>query len=178
MGTTANRSYPYPDPGDPADMAQALQDLAEAVDIDMEALAALAVPPPMAVVTGNDSTLNVVNPGVETAMTYTSVTYNNDGMANLATLPSQLTVVTAGIYFVHFTAQAPDVTSMLDSFIRVDGTDYGRMIHQGNAPGAPRLAVSGMVNAVAGQVIQGTIIQNTATVQTFFTPRLMAYRVA
>lgn len=178
MGTTANRNYPYPDPTDPADMAGALQNLAEAVDTDVEALSLLAVPPPMAVVTGNDSSLNIISPGVETAMNYTAVNFDNDSLANLAALPDRLTVVTAGVYYIHFSAKAPDVTTMLDAFIRIDGVDYGRVIHEGNAIAGPFLVISAMADVTAGQVIRGTVIQNTATVQTIFTPRLMAYRVA
>lgn len=179
MGTTANRNYPYPDPTDPADMPQALQDLAEAVDVDVEALSALAVIPPLAVVTGNNPSENTTSPGVEKSMVYTTVDYDNDGMANLALTDNGLTVITAGTYFVHFTAQGPDVSTMLDSFIRVDGVDYGRAIHQGNALTGPRLSVAALANSLtAGQVIRGSVIQNTASVQTFLTPRLMAYRVA
>jgi hypothetical protein len=51
-GLTVNRGYPYSVPTDPADVAGAIQDLAEAVDADLQTLQALVGPRPMARVRG------------------------------------------------------------------------------------------------------------------------------
>lgn len=49
---TVNRGYPYPVPTDPTDVAGDIQDLAEAIDADLQALQASIGPRPMARVRG------------------------------------------------------------------------------------------------------------------------------
>ena len=177
MGTTANRSYPYPDPSDAADFAGGLEDLARAVDADVQALVNLVTPPPLSVFDGND--FAVLFSGVETAAGYNRTVYNN-GAGAIGAGGNRITVRVPGTYFLQFLVSAPDVTSVLEAFIRVNTTDFGRVVHEGNAPSRPRLMVGALVpNMVAGDIITTTVIQNTgAFVATFAGPRLTMYRVA
>lgn len=177
MGTTANRSYPYPDPGDAADFAGGMEALARAVDTDVQALDDLITAPPLAVFDGDD--FPSIFPGIETNAGYARVIYSNGaGMIDPGSF--QIDVLIPGTYFLQFIVRAPDVTSVLEAFIRVNGTDYGRVIHEGNAPAQPRLMVSALVpNMVAGDVIRTTVIQNTGALAAIFGgPRLTMYRVA
>lgn len=179
MGTTANRSYPYPDPGDPADMPQGLQDLAEAVDLDVQALVTSLSGVPFCVVT-RDTPQSIPSIATATPLIYTTVNYDNDNMANLAVNSGSITPPTAGLYFLHASLRCPDTSTQLEMFLRVGATslDFGRTIHQGNAPGQPRLVVSGMASLSGTDNVRATIQQNTGTRTNFFTGRLMALRVA
>jgi hypothetical protein len=176
VGTTANRSYPYPDPTDAADFAGGLEALARAVDTDVQALDDLITAPPLAVFDGDD--FPSIFPGVESNAAYSRVIYSNG--AGTINSGGSITVALPGTYFLQFIVRAPDVTSVLEAFIRVNGTDYGRVIHEGNAPAQPRLMVSALVpNMVAGDVIRTTVIQNTGALAAIFGgPRLTMYRVA
>lgn len=178
MGTTANRSYPYPDPTDAADMAGALEDLARAVDTDVQALVDLTSLPPMAVISGDDPTLNRINSGTATNMVYTTVNYDN-GCLGSALPENSLTVAVEGAYLVHFNASVPDVTTRLEAFLRIAGVDYGRALHEGNAPSRPRLSICALVPLIGtGMQITTTVTQNTGAVQSILGPRLMLYKFA
>jgi hypothetical protein len=178
MGTTANRNYPYPDPTDPADFPQAMQDLAEAVDTDITSLLAIVSPPPLMVVVG-EAADNVISPSIETAMVYSTVNYDNDDIADLATSPDAFSVTTDGTYFAHFLAKLPDVTADIRALIRVDGNDFASVRHLGDAPASPLLVVSALLpNLLSTNVITTTVFQATATVQAIAGPRLTLYQVA
>ncbi len=175
MGTTANRSYPYPDPPDPADFAGGLEALARAVDTDVQALVSAVSAPPLSVFDGGDFT--AIFPGVERIVPYSQVTYSNG--AGSITSGSQIVVVLPGTYFLQFIVRAPDVTSVLEAFLRVNGTDFGRVIHEGNAPAQPRLMISALVpGMVAGDSIRTSVIANTGAPAVFAGPRLTMYKVA
>jgi hypothetical protein len=179
MGTTANRSYPYPDPTDPADFPQGMQDLAEAVDLDIQALVNSLVTIPFCVIT-RDTPQSVPFSGTELNLGYTTVNYDNDNMVNLAADNTSIYPTTAGLYFLHASVRCADVTTPLEMFLRVGGggTDFGRTIHEGNALGQPRLTVSGLANLSAGDRVRATITQNTGSIINVYTPRLVALRVA
>lgn len=179
MGTTANRLYPYPDPTDPADMPGALQALAEAVDIDVQALVDSLTPVPLCIVSGDDSQSTV--PGFAGNLSYDTVNFDSDNIADLGADNAGLTPPTAGLYFVHGSARVPDVTTRLEMFLRVgpgSGTDFGRMLHQGNAPATPRLFVSGLVSLSGTDRVRVTFEQNTGSVQNIFSRRLVVYKIA
>jgi hypothetical protein len=176
MGTTANRLYPYPDPGDPADMPQRLQDLAEAVDLDVQALVTSLTPVSFAVVSSEST--QFVFPGFPIPIVYDAVNYDNAGLADLANYSDRLTMTT-GIWFVHFSARFEDVTDMVEAFLRLGGvTDYGRVIHQGNSPGQPRLAISALINITGTQFVRGTIEHNGSTSLSVSTARLVARKLS
>lgn len=177
MGTTANRSYPYPDPADPADFAGGMEALARAVDTDVQALVDLTTAPALSVFSGV-SFVSLAS-GVETAATYSVVDYSN-GAGTLGSGANRVNVVIPGTYLLHFSFRAPDTTTELDAFIRVNTTDFGRALHEGNAPAQPRLTVIALApNLIAGDIITTTAVQNTgALATTLFGPRLMMYKVA
>lgn len=177
MGTTANRSYPYPDPTDSADMAGGLEALARAVDTDVQALQTLSTAPSLSVFSG--VSFVSITAGVEAAASYTTVDYSN-GAGEIGAGANRINVLIPGTYFLHFTVRAPDTTTMLEAFLRVNSVDFARVVHEGDAPAQPRLVVSALVpNLVAGDIIQTRVIQNTgALATTFFGPRLLMYKVA
>lgn len=179
MGATANRLYPYPDPGDPADMPGALQALAEAVDIDVQALVNSMTPVPLCVVSGDDAQTTV--PGFAGNLSYDTVNFDSDNIADLGSDNAGVTPPTAGLYFVHGSARVPDVTTRLNMILRVgpgSGTDFGRMLHQGNAPATPRLVVFGLASLSGTDRVRVSFEQNTGAVQSIFSKRLVVYKVA
>lgn len=179
MGTTPNRSYPYPDPTDPADFPQGMQDLAEAVDLDVQALVDSVARVPLCVVT-NDVPQNGLS-GFPATLTYTTVDYDNDSMANLAVDNAGITPPTAGLYFIHASVRCIDTSTQLEMFLRTGlgtGTDFGRTIHQGDAPGQPRLVVSGLASLSGTTRVWATIQHNSGATKLFYTARLVALRVA
>lgn len=176
MGTTANRSYPYPDPTDPADFPGGMQALAEAVDSDISNLVSFTAAPPLAVFSGENTV--VPTPGVETNLNFSIVNYSN-GAGSITAGGKSITVLKSGTYFLHSLVRAPDVSTILDSFIRVNATEYGRVFHEGDAPAQPWLMVSALVpNISVGELITVTATQNTAGSATFFGTRLTMYKVA
>lgn len=177
MGTTANRGYPYPDPTDPADFAGGMEALARAVDLDITALLALSTAPALSVFSGV-SFVSLAS-GVETAASYSVVDYSN-GAGELGSGANRVNVLIPGTYLLHFSFRAPDTTTELDAFIRVNTVDYARALHEGDAPAQPRLTVCALApNLIAGDIITTTAVQNTgALATTLFGPRLMMYRVA
>lgn len=176
MGTTANRSYPYPDPTDPADFPQGMEDLADAVDLDVQALVDSLTPVPFAVV--SSETTQFVAPVFEIPIVYDAENYDNAGLADLANYSDRLTL-TAGLWFVHFSARVEDVSTQVEAFLRTTGSvDYGRVIHQGNAPGQPRLAISTLISVTGSQFVRGSITQNTGTFMRVYTARLMARKIS
>lgn len=177
MGTTANRGYPYPDPTDPADMAGGLQALAEAVDLDVQALVGTITPVPLCVVSKESQTTGFLS-GFEQNLGFDTVNYDNDNMSNLSVDNVRLTPPTPGLYFLHAGVRCPDVTSKLELFVRVNSTDFGRAVHQGNPPGGPRLTVSALANLNGTDTVKASFIQNTGGSTTFFSSRLTVLRVA
>ena len=178
MGTTANRLYPYPDPGDPADFPSGMQALAEAVDIDVQALVNSLTPVPFCVVSGDDAQSTV--PGFTGNLAYDTVNFDSGGIADLGADNAGLTPPEAGLYFIHGSARVPDVTTRLEMFLRVGATaiDFGRMLHQGNAPATPRLFVSGLASLSGTDRVRVTFEQNTGTLQNIFSRRLAVYKIA
>lgn len=181
MGTTANRNYPYPDPGDPADMAGALQALAEAVDDDVQALVDTLTSAPFCVITAAAPTL--VSSATTTELTYDTVTYDNDSIANLALDPTGFTPPTAGLYFLHFSARVPDLNAApgagtIDAFLRVAGSDFGRSLHDENPVGEPRMTTSGLAILSGTDRVTGTINMISGAARNVSEARLVAYKVA
>lgn len=179
MGTTPNRNYPYPDPTDPADFPQGMQDLAEAVDNDIRLLVASLAFVPFCVVTGDTPTL--VSSATTTELTYTTVTYDNDSIANLALDPTGFTPPTAGLYFLHFSCRVPDLntaTAKIDARITVAGTDFGRSTHTEDPSGEPRMTVSALASLSGADRVTGTINMVSGAARNVSTARLAAYKVA
>jgi hypothetical protein len=180
MGTTANRNYPYPDPTDPADFPQGMQDLAEAVDTDVQALVDSLAFTPFCVVTA--SVPQSVSSATTTELKYDTVTYDNDSIANLGADAYGLTPPTSGLYFLHFSCRVPDLNAVgsgkIDAFLRVAGADFGRSTHAENPTGDPRMTVSGFAILTGSERVAGTINMVSGAARSVYTARLAAYKVA
>lgn len=99
MPGTTPRGYPYPLYSDPMDPAQDLQDLATAVDTDMDALwdrliAGYNQPGVYLRGTGNQAVAN----NTDVTATYTAEVYDNGNMANLAVSTTNVNIVQTGIH--------------------------------------------------------------------------------
>lgn len=180
MGTTANRNYPYPDASDPADFPQGMQDLAEAVDTDVQLLVNSLAFVPFCVITGDTPTL--VQTATTTELTYTTVTYDNDGIANLALDPTGFTPPTPGLYFLHFSCRVPDLntvsTGKIDARLTVAGVDFGRSTHSEDPQGEPRMTTSALASLSGTDRVTGTINMISGAARNVSTARLAAYKVA
>lgn len=103
---TVNRGYPYSVPGDPADVPQALQDLAEAVDTDLAALEALVGPRPMARVRGT-TPVSVIGAGLTSAQLNMELIDFNVGGAIAPLTNGTVQVLLPGVWFAFATVTCP-----------------------------------------------------------------------
>lgn len=97
---TPNRGYPYPLPTDPADVPQALQDLAEAVDDDVEARDVVIRSRPFVKVRGSNTTPVPVSGG-QVYLPFEIEDFDTDDMADLSVNRTSITIQTAGFYWAH-----------------------------------------------------------------------------
>lgn len=81
---TPNRAYPYPDPADPADVAGALQALAEAIDADLATIAPTIVHRRVARV-ARSSSVNFGTTATTADINWESLVFNENGA--VATFP-------------------------------------------------------------------------------------------
>lgn len=137
-GFTPNRNYPYALPSDPADVPSALQDLAEAIDLDLRAVEDQVLARPFAQVSG--TTPQTVQPNVQTTMLFDFVDFDNDGMAALSQFPTRLQPTTAGTYWVYTELNCPPQFGptndpFQDLFIRVNGVDLTRRTRNEDSSG-------------------------------------------
>lgn len=139
---TPNRNYPYSLPTDPADVPISLQDLAEAIDLDLRNVEDQVLARPFAQVSG--TTPQKVQPNVSTTMLFDFVDFDNDGMASLSQFPTRLQPQTAGTYWVYVELNCPpqfgsSIDPFQDIFIRVNGVDLSRRTRSEDSGGAPGL---------------------------------------
>lgn len=125
---TPNRAYTYPLYTDTQNFPAAIQDLAQDIDADVEAVEnqiLLSYNQPSAHISAAGQ---VIPSNVSTTCTFTSEDYDNDGMVNLGVNNTRITIQTPGIY-------------VLNGFIRILGN--------GNAT----LSGAGLTLASSGGVI-------------------------
>jgi len=101
MAGSTSRGYPYPTYGDLMDFPTQIQDLAEAIDLDMDSLwdrllAGYNQPAVYVRGTGNQAIAN--NTGV--TATYTTEVYDNAGMFDIGVSTSLVNIISSGIYIV------------------------------------------------------------------------------
>jgi hypothetical protein len=96
---TPNRNYPYSLPSDPADVPEAIQDLAEAINDDVQAnVQAARVPRIQGWMRGGQT--QTIQPGIETALDFQIAFRDNDNMVDTINAPTVLTVQTPGFYLL------------------------------------------------------------------------------
>ena len=158
-GSTINRAYPYPVPTDPTDVAGDIQDLAEAIDADLQALPASVGPRPMARVRG-------VTPVTMEGATADSATLPlelvdfNIGGAIAPLTGSNVRILLPGMWlvvatFIYSIPNGPNVASIGVDIVDATNTEVGRA-NTHLFPAVPELQrnmdVSGMTNVVPGSL--------------------------
>ena len=126
-GFTANRGYPYSLPTDPADVAQAIEDLARAIDLDVEALANSVIARPFAKISSKSTVKQVFPAGNITELTFDFLDYDNAGISDLSQQPTRLVPTSPGVWMVWASIELPSsLAETHDFLVRVNGTDIGR----------------------------------------------------
>lgn len=103
MTLTTPRGYPYPEYTDPMDPAGDIQDLAMAVDTDMDNLydrVDAGKHQPTCYLRAPFTTLQPVAANTNVLATYTTEVFDPDGMANLGTSNTTINITSTGIYLV------------------------------------------------------------------------------
>jgi hypothetical protein len=96
---TPNRNYPYSTPTDPADVPGALQSFAEAVDDDLETRDAVINTRPYVKLRGATTTPVTIN--ANNLLPFDIEDFDTDGMADLTVSRTDITIQTAGFYWVY-----------------------------------------------------------------------------
>lgn len=96
---TPNRGYPYPVAGDSGEVAPAIEAFAEAVDLDMQALASSINQRPMAKVSSRSGTRQNFPPRLNTELTFDFVDIDTHGSVNLSTAPTKITPKLSGWWY-------------------------------------------------------------------------------
>lgn len=97
--TTPNRAYPYPVASDPGNVPEAIEAFADAVDLDMQALASSISQRPMAKVSSRSGTRQSFPPRLNTEMTFDFVDVDTHGSVNLSVSPTRITPKLSGLWF-------------------------------------------------------------------------------
>lgn len=133
-GSTPNRGYPYPTSGDNGNVPAKIQALAQAVDLDMQALDESIVRRPIAVVSSRTSTPQIFPADVVTELAFDFVHIDSAGITNLGAFPTRLTPTSAGMWCFWAAMETPGAPLRLkDMFLRVNGGDLSRNGFHDNA---------------------------------------------
>lgn len=100
MPESTSRGYPYPLYSDPADFPSQIQDLAEAIDLDVDGLydrVATGYNPPTCIVRAVGVNQAVAN-NTDVTATYAEEVYDNASMFNLGTSTTTITFPVSGIW--------------------------------------------------------------------------------
>lgn len=132
---TANRGYPYSQGTDPADVAGAIQALAEAIDVDMQLLENSIAQRPFAAVRSVSVTKQIFPSETLTEATYDFVEADTAAISNLTNFPTRLTPTSAGFWLVWGAIEVPLAQSRTkDVFLRRNGADITRYEQHINDP--------------------------------------------
>ena len=144
---TPNRGYPYSQPTDPNDIPGAIQDLAEAIDLDMQALDNTIIRRPFAKVSSRSTTRQVFPADQATECTFDFVDADTAAISNLTNFPTRLTPTSPGLWLLWGAIETPDSQSRTrDLFLRVNGADLTRQNFHVNDPtgGQMTMSITGM----------------------------------
>lgn len=132
---TPNRGYPYSQGTDPADVAGAIQSLAEAIDVDMQLLDNSITQRPFAAVRSVSATKQIFPSETLTEATYDFVEADTAAISNLTNFPTRLTPTSAGFWLVWGAIEVPLAQSRTkDVFLRRNGADITRYEQHINDP--------------------------------------------
>lgn len=138
-GFTPNRGYPYSLPADPNNIPRALQDLAEAIDLDMQLLDDSITQIPFAKVSSRSTDAQHFPASVATEATYDFVDIDSAGISNLSVHPTRLTPTTPGFWMVWGGIEVSfgGTTRTRDVFLRSNGVDITRYEYHRADPTGP-----------------------------------------
>lgn len=158
---TPNRAYPYSTPTDPADIAGAIQALAESIDLDVQDMFDTLTRRPFCKVRSDTSVRQVFPADQTTELQFDFVEIDTAGVSNLSVEPTRLTPTSAGFWFVWTAIEAPlGVMDLRNFFLRVNGGDLTRY---GQQSSGPAVAVGQMMTMGAMAFMDGVNDYFTAT---------------
>lgn len=124
---TPNRAYPYSQTTDPADVPQAIEDLANAIDLDMQERIDSVLPRRMARVR-NLSTVKQFFPATtQTELEFDFVDIDNADIEDLGAQPSRLTPTSPGLWAFWGSIEVPNsFANGYELMIRKNGLELTR----------------------------------------------------
>jgi hypothetical protein len=177
--TTPTRHYPYPLPADPFDVPGDMQALAEAVDDDVQANLANVIKPRKYVKLRGTSAMSIVT-NIETDIVYETETTDTDNMADLSSLPTAVTIRTAGLYVVTLGA-APRNGSWGQVILRIkqNGVSISELSVTSKPATIENFASFGaLIPCVVGDRITTTVTQDGASSMLLDARDLIVFRTA
>lgn len=97
-GITPNRGYPYPTAGDPGDVPAAIEAFADAVDLDMQALASSINQRPMVKISSR-SVKQTFPPRTNTELSFDFVDIDTHGAVDLSSQPTRIVPKLSGWWY-------------------------------------------------------------------------------
>lgn len=180
-GSTVNRGYPYPLPGDPTNPPGDIEALARAVDDDV---AANLVPATAGRIIGHiraGQTQNIVK-NTETQLRFHIEYQDTDDMADTVASPTAMTVNTSGLYSFWGMLAVPTNATWTTVILRfrVNGTEIysASQNFQSASQTFFNWSISTIFPCVVGDVLTMTFVHNSAsdmvlgTTREFFATRM------
>lgn len=133
VGFTPNRAYPYSTSGDRADIPEAIQALAESIDLDMQDLSDSIIQRPFCKVRSNTTQIFPADQVTEAEFDF--VEMDTAAISNLGVEPTRLVPTSAGFWLVWGAIDTGIAQSRArDFFLRVNGGDLTRYEFHQNDP--------------------------------------------
>ena len=181
MPGTTPRGYDYPLYAETQDFPAAIQELAEDVDADMDALYdgnTAARNEPTAIVA---QSFNVALPtATDVTTTFDTELYDNAAMVNLGVSPQVVTITSTGLYLVSATINTDVDTGSVAMFVRsVAGLvpDIATVTKGGGLPFTDLNTVA-LTRCAAAETIRIIVRQNSGALRNIISSRLSVTKVA
>lgn len=173
---TPNRNYPYSINSDPADIPEAIQVLAEAIDVDMENLDDAIQQRPFAKASSHTVTAQQFPSGITTPLTYDFVDADTAGLADLVAAPDRMTVTSTGLWACWGSIVLPNFTfSSKNLDVRLNGVTVERNALYFEITGRlTAISVVSLNHAVAGDYFQVAFLPGSTTANVNVTSKQMA----
>lgn len=182
-GTTANRGYPYPTPGDPTNVPGDIQKLAEAVNDDVQANLATVTGTVRAIGSARSSGNQAILTGVETSLTYGIQLQDTDNMVDVVGNPTVITTRQAGKYWVHALVSI-STTATWDNFVfRIRQNNSTSVVvsdqeFMSTNQTSFDFTISSLFQFAAGDTINATVLHNSPSTAIILAAQLVAVRMA
>lgn len=179
-GFTIPQGYPYPLEADPgsADMAAALQALAEAVDIDVQGIVN-ATQPQSAFMVSRNSSQSMTGGGVGNQVTYTDVNYDNTGQIAPNPVTGVVSIITPpGLWFLAARCTMPANVAVMHTNLTCGVLGAVGTSHQGLPGGPVTLTASGLFVVAPGDTALYTVTQAAAGALVSPQAAMLGFRLA